>query len=581
MSLSPPDDDYGWPDVPTLGFLVVDWVERHCIVPDGFRKGRPFAMYEWQQWCTLNHYRVRPDARPAGLEYFNADNELQVVSGASGFHFRRSLIIAPQKAGKGPWSATITANEAVGPALFDGWAKPGDEYACEDHGCSCGWVQPYGEYFDMGLTFVPKGKPWPTPLIQLVATAETQVDNVYRPLQAMARAKMLAPLMQVTEDFIRCPNDGRIDVVTSNAQSKLGNPIIFALQDESGLYTTTNKMVSVAQTQRRGAAGMGGRSMETTNAFDPTRNSTAQQSVASAERVDDIFVFWRRPPADLGDYTVKADRKRIHAFAYKGCEHIDLNGIEAEAVELLGDDPRQAERFYGNRDVAGSSKWTTPEEWDAKAAKQPIEVAKREQIVLGFDGSDGTATGNRRADATVLRGCRLSDGHRFTIAAWEHELDESTGEYESWYVPRDEVLAKIRWAFGFYSVVLAGFDPPYWRAEIAGLIEEFGDDRVVEFHTANDRLMAGALQRLALTDSTHDGCPVTRQHALNAVTVVKEYRDDNDERKRLVLVSKASKDSPDKIDGLISDAIAIEMRDRAIAAGARKKKPTRQMVSFR
>lgn len=572
--------DFAWPDAPTLGFLVVDWVERHCIIPDGFRKGQPFTMYDWQQWCTLNHYEVRHDARPAGTEYTNADGEQSVVSGASAFRYRRSVIIAPQKAGKGPWSATITTNEAVGPALFAGWAEPADTYRCSEHGCGCGWEQPYGEYFDMGLSFVPKGKPWPTPLIQLVATAETQVDNVYRPLQAMARGKMLAPLMQVTEDFIRCPNDGRIDVVTSNAQSKLGNPIIFALQDESGLYTVTNKMVTVAQTQRRGAAGMGGRSMETTNAFDPTRNSTAQQSFASSLRLADIFVFWRRPPDELGDYTVKADRRRVHAFVYKGCEHVDLDAIEAEAVELLGDDPRQAERFYGNRDVAGSAKWTTPEEWAAKAADMPITVDKREQITLGFDGSDGTATGKRRADATVLRGCRLSDGYRWTIAAWEHQ-PEPDGEYGPWYVPRDEVLEKIHWAFAYFDVVLAGFDPPFWRAEVSALVEKYGDDRIVEFLTSNDRLMANALERLKLSNGRHDGCPIVAQHAVNAVTVVKEYRDDNDERKRIVLVSKASKDSPDKIDGLISDAIANDMRDRAIAAGARKQKKKQHLVTFR
>jgi putative lipoic acid-binding regulatory protein len=29
----------------------------------------------------------------------------------------------------------------------------------------------------------------PTPLIQLLATSEDQVDNVYRPLQAMARTR--------------------------------------------------------------------------------------------------------------------------------------------------------------------------------------------------------------------------------------------------------------------------------------------------------------------------------------------------------------------------------------------------------
>src|SRR5690606_12093607 len=102
--------------------------------------------------------------------------------------------------------------------------------------------------------------------------------------------------------------------------------------------------------------------------------------------------------------------------------------------------------------------------------------------------------------------------------------------------------------------------------------EEFGEDRVVEFRTANDQLMAGALQSLRKTDTKHDGCPVARRHALNAVTHIKEYRDDNDERKTLTLVSKPSKDSPDKIDALVSDAIAHDMRNRAISAGVRRQK---------
>ena len=58
-----------------------------------------------------------------------------------------------------------------------------------------------------------------TPLIQLLASAEDQTDNVYRPLQAMARHDRMQGRMRVGEQFIRLPNDGRIDVVTSSALS--------------------------------------------------------------------------------------------------------------------------------------------------------------------------------------------------------------------------------------------------------------------------------------------------------------------------------------------------------------------------
>ncbi|HCS2945875.1 TPA: hypothetical protein OQU49_004499, partial [Shigella flexneri] len=122
-----------------------------------------------------------------------------------------------------------------------------------------------------------------TSLIQLLATSEDQVDNVYRPLQGMIRRGPLLERMAVREGFIRLPEDGRIDPVTAAANSKLGNPINFAIMDESGLYTARNKLLKVSQTMRRGLAGMGGRSIETTNPWDPMESSQAQQTFESRQ----------------------------------------------------------------------------------------------------------------------------------------------------------------------------------------------------------------------------------------------------------------------------------------------------------
>ena len=124
-------------DFPTL-WVVPAWIEQHCIIPDGFRKGRPFTMYDWQLWVTVNHYRIRDAAEqnPAFLE--GDPDALPILTAA--FHYRRSQVIAPQKTGKGPWSAAIVCAEAVGPVLFYDWADAGDVYRCRDHGCGCGWV---------------------------------------------------------------------------------------------------------------------------------------------------------------------------------------------------------------------------------------------------------------------------------------------------------------------------------------------------------------------------------------------------------------------------------------------------------
>ena len=348
-------------DFPTLGDVIDAWVEHHCRVPDGFTRGAAFKQSDWQFWCTANHYRVRPEAKWIP--------ERPMLNQA--FTYRRSQVVAPQKTGKGPWAAGITTVEAVGPAIFGGWAGKGDGYACSDHGCGCGWEYEYLPGEAMGIRH-------PSPLIQLTATSEDQVDNILRPLKAMIRLGPLSDLLLIREDFIRIVGDSgdedmdRIDAVTSNAQSKLGNPISFAFQDETGLYTKTNKMVKVAETQRRGAAGMGGRTIETTNAWDPSENSTAQRTFES--RSPDVFKFFRQPPASLS-YGNKRDRAQIHRYVYEGSPWVDLNSIEAEASELMETDRAQAERFFGNRLVSGSGAWLRDGAWDAAFAGVASESA--------------------------------------------------------------------------------------------------------------------------------------------------------------------------------------------------------------
>jgi hypothetical protein len=493
-------------DFPTL-WVVPDWIERHCIVPDSVLKGQPFVMYDWQLWCTVNHYRVKPDALPA----WSVKRDGSLVAPAAAFVNRRSQIVAPQKTGKGPQSAAWICAEAVGPVVFCGFAAEGDVYRCSDHGCSCGWVYAYrpGE---------PMGTQWPTPLIQILATSEDQTDNIYRPLQSMARYGRLAEQMRVGEGFIRLPNDGRIDPVTSKAQSKLGNPITFAMQDESGLYTKTNGLVRVAQTQRRGAAGMGGRSMETTNPWDPSENSTAQQTYES--RRPDIFRFYRIPPVHLS-YTNKAHRRQIHRFVYRGSIHVDLDSIEAEAAELMETDPTQAERFYGNRLVQGLGSWLPDGLWASRGpagGEAPRVVEDGTSVCLGFDGSDSD-------DCTAIR-LRTVDGYRFT-PTYGPDRRPTFWNPAEWggSIPRGEVNAAVDELAKRYKIKRAYCDPRDWQSEIGDWALKYGDRVFLEWATYRTRQMHDALVRvvndLKSGRTTHDGCPITALHVANARKVAK------------------------------------------------------------
>lgn len=360
-------------DFPTLGDLADAWIQQHCRVPDGMALGSPFQLSDWQFFFVANHYRVREDVK------FIADPLRMLRSQA--FVYRRSQMVAPQKTGKGPLAAAIAAFEGAGPALFAGWARSGDVYRCADNGCPCGWEYEY-------LQGEPMGRRWPTPKVQLMAASEDQVENTYGPLKNMVAMGPLGQLMRVHESSIKVDPlpgapDGaglnRITPVTSSGLSRLGQPITFAVQDETGTYTKQNKLVKPADDQRRGLAGMSGRCIETTNAWDPTLNSVAQATWESS--AEDVFRFYRNPDLEptLRDkdgarlsYRVKAHRRRIHAYAYQGSPWVDLDAIEAEAAELLERDPAQAERFFGNRLVYGAGAWLPEGAWEGAHVRRRV-----------------------------------------------------------------------------------------------------------------------------------------------------------------------------------------------------------------
>lgn len=482
-------------DFPTLGFLAADWIQAHCVVADGWSMGSPFVHEGWQLWCTVNMYRVRTNA------VFNPARPV----GASAFHNRRSLVVGPQKVGKSPWAASIVCFEAVGPCIFAGWAAGGETYRCAEHGCSCGFEFVYepGE---------PMGMPRPMSNIQLLATSEDQTDNIYRPLQEMIRRGPLQEQMKVREGFIRLPNAGRIDPITSAPNSKLGNPIHFAVADESGIYT--GRLKKVWATMRRGLAGMGGRGLEVTNPWDPMEDSSAQNTYTS--RSTDIFKFYRKPPNTLR-FEVKKDRRKILEFVYQGSPWVILDEIEGEAKELLSEDINAAKRFFGNMLVQGLGSFMTEELWDRQTRAQPVIFGT--PVCIGFDGS-------RSGDWTALR-CETLDGFRFT-PTYGPDDRPSFWDPKDWpdeRIPRGEVDACVRELFTKLNVARCYVDPRFWETQADQWASEFGEDRVVQWPTNKIDRMFEALTRykedLLEGLTTHDDDPDAKQHALHARKIAK------------------------------------------------------------
>lgn len=336
-------------DFPTLGDLWDQWVRAHCRVPDRANRGDPFVWSDWQFWNAAKFGQVRPD-----IEW---DGETR---GAQAFEFRRMQTMAPQKTGKGPWSASMVCLQAVGPSEFDGWAEDGEVYRCSEHGCYCGFAYQY-------LGGEPKGRRHPSPLIQLTGFSEESVEsNIYRHLRAMIRLGPLQDLLLDRGTFVRIVGQtggdeaDRIDIVTASANSRVGNPVSFVLQDETGLWTPQNKMSTLADNQIRGLGGMSGRSIETTNAFDPSMDSVAQRTYEAA--VEDIYRFHVKPPEKLRWENID-ERRAILELVYTGSPWVNLEDIMAVAAEVSKRDPHQAERFFGNRIKYSQGAWLPDGLW--------------------------------------------------------------------------------------------------------------------------------------------------------------------------------------------------------------------------
>jgi hypothetical protein len=530
--------------------VALEWVEAHCVVPDGFNRGRAFRLYDYQLEYFSNFYLVRGD-----VEF----DPVHPVLGPA-FVYRRGMLVGPQKLGKGPMTAAHVCLEAVGPALFAGWASVGDVYDCAEHGCRCGWVYEYeaGE---------PKGMPWPTPLIQITAMSEEQTQNIYDSLRPMIEYGPLADVITKTgEEFIRLPGGGRIDTVTSSAQSRLGQRVTFVPQDEVGLWTKSNQMTKVADTQFRGLAGMGGRASLTSNAWDPSENSVAQQQFESM--ASDVYRQFKQPPGSLS-YRNKVERRKIHKLVYGEAlkefgGHVDLEAIEAEAADLIERDVAQAERFFGNRIVAGADSWLDPALWDERLVTD-APPRDGDAITIGFDGS-------LRDDSTALIACRVEDGFLWTLGVWEAPQGDAA---RFWEVPVVEVDACLAEAFKRYNVQRLYCDPAYWQDIVGRWAGEFGEKVVVEWWTNRERAMVAALERFSTAVVTaqlsHGGDEVLSRHVGNAKR--KQTRSG-------VVIRKEREGSPRKIDAAMAAVLAYEARGDVVASGSLRKKKQSNFAGF-
>jgi hypothetical protein len=464
-----------WPtptaETRSLGWALVELIEAELLVPTGLGAKEPIRLTDEQVDLVVAWYEV--DARGS-------------------FVGRRGAWRLPKKWGKSPLAAAVAYCELVGPVLFSHFDADGD----------------------------PVGMPHPSPWIQIAACSEDQTDNTFLQLVEMLRDSPAVTTRGLDVGVTRIQfwnQPGRIEPVTSAAGSREGQPITFAVLDQTESWTRQNGGKALAAVLRRNAAPTGARTLETPNAFAPGEGSVAEsthEAVIAGRVAGVLYVAREAPPIEIEDRE-SIDRKKLHAaLAYVYGDSAKQRGgwvdLERLVEEFFDSSNDLAElcRWYLNQIIAPAEALINLVTW-AQLVDADGRLVQGDTIALGFDGSD---TG----DATALVACRWPDYLVVPLAIWERP--DSVGEREGWKVNRAEVDTVIRQTMETYRVVRGYFDPPQWQTEIDGWSGEFGD-AVLRYPHASDQRIGPACERFTtMVDERtlrHTGDPELLRHLAN------------------------------------------------------------------
>lgn len=505
----------------TLGWSALAWTAENLRQPDGPDAGTPWRYTREQARFVLWWYAVNPDGR---------------------FGYRRGMLRRLKGWGKDPVGATLCALELCGPCRFGGWDSAGEPIAIEH----------------------------PSPWVITAAVSLDQTKNTMRLFPNLFTGEAVEAYGIDIGKEILYTRRGMLEAVTSSPRSLEGKRTTFSLKNETHHWLESNDGLAMADVISRNltkARGGDARSLSISNAHNPGEGSDAEAdydaflAMQTGRGPNDFLYDSIEAPAgiDISD----PDQVRRGLIAARG-DSVWLD-LDRHVAEIL--DPRTREgmsrRFYFNQIVAGDDVWLARESWDALAA--PREVAAGTPIAVGFDGSDTD-------DWTGLR-CETQDGYQFTPRFADGKPMIWDPAQHGGYTPRAEVDAAVAYLNVRYRVVRQYNDPPYWQSEIDAWAARYGEKVYLRWATYRPRQMAEALERFRTdvlsTLLSHDGCPITSKHVENAHA---------DHRPQGVLIRKDRAISKNKIDAVMSSALAHEAALDITAAGEWPKPKTRRKV---
>ena len=516
----------------TLGWEAVKWAGTYLRHPNGPRAGERWEFVESQIRFILWWYAVDEDGN---------------------WRFHHGVRRLAKGSGKSPFAAVLSLAEFCAPVRlkdFDSKA-PG--------GCV--------------------GKPVDMPLVQIAATAESQTANTMRMVRALAPKGS-----RIVRDFGLDPGkmkyykapEGTLEVITSSSTAAEGAEASHITGDETEHWKPSNGGPELAATLEDNLTKSGNRMLETCNSWVPGIGSVAEASyeawLAQEEgrtRGESRILYDARiapPDTDMSDPDSLEAGLR---FVYEDCFWQKIRPI-MERIWDPRSKPDDSKRKYLNWPTAPEDAWLEPQDW-AVLADPTQTVADGEDIVAFFDGS-------KSRDATALMGCRISDGHVFTIGVWEpnpaHDSDD--------VVPVGEVDARVEQMFDRWSVLAFFADVKEWEGFTkVTWPNRYADQLVLKAVPGGkapepiawdmrshvyDFTMACELAETEIAERafTHDGDSRVARHVANCRRHPNRWG---------VSVSKESPDSPRKIDAGVC-VIGVRMVRRLLLGSDAYKKRT-------
>lgn len=425
--------------------------------------------------------------------------------------------------GKDPFAAVLSTSVLVGDLEFDHWGKDDQPVG---HQVTDAWVQ-------------------------IAAVSLDQTKNTMKIFPSLIPAETRRHFgIQIGKQNVWARGDAaQIEAVTASPLAIEGGRPKLVIRAETQNWNSSNGGHDMAGAMEGNAAksenGAPARILDICNAYRPGEDSVGQRQREAwddtqgedAKTLDFGLMYDSLEAPPEAPLTAEAAAEVVESVRGDSV-WLDARGRIKKSILNPNNPASESRRKWFNQITAAEDAWTEPNEFDPLADPE-LTVEHGEEITLFLDCS-------KSDDATALVGCRLSDGHVFTVQMWQRPPGKRG---DGWLAPREDVDAKVTEMHDNYRVVAFFGDPShtlddetmdrYWdplftdwdmryrhqyriwatgskgsssKASHSCMYDMSSRDNAKQFANA----VAYTLEEIRSLGFTHDGDARLRRHVLNA-----------------------------------------------------------------